>query len=103
MTKINKLFIETPKGGGCGDTMIEGKLLGKDIIIYEEGGHDRAQAEFIVLACNSHDDLVAACTEAEKAISQAVEVMEIAGFEAPEGSVLDILRKALIKAQVVKS
>lgn len=40
--------------------LIEGVVLGRKFIIYDEGGHDVEQAEFIAKAINCHDELLEA-------------------------------------------
>jgi hypothetical protein len=46
---------------GCEITSTDGEM-----IIYDEGGHSVADAEFIVRAVNAHEDLLAVAYEAAK-------------------------------------
>ena len=96
---INELKISA-LDGRQGDCEIVGTLLGEEIIIYEEGGHDRPQALFIVKACNNHNNLVIALEKAQKKISLLMRTEPPLAVALDED--LNFIRKTLAAAKAVQ-
>lgn len=65
--------------------------------IHEE---NRANAEFIELACNAHDDLLYACLQAQAALGDRIRLSDIPGVTADEEvEVYETLKSAIAKAE----